>query len=69
MNLVLKAAPEIGNTYGIILPKIRQKISKQLTDRTKTPDPWAKFLNGLFAGKILSWAYTLISNYCFNLGI
>jgi hypothetical protein len=50
MNLVLKAAPEIGNKYGVILPKINKKMAKKLVNRSGTLDPWVEFLNGLFAG-------------------
>jgi len=50
MNLVLKATPEIGNKFGVILPKINKKMAKKLVDRSKTPDPWTEFLAGLFAG-------------------
>ena len=32
MKLVLEACPEIGNTYGVILPKINEKMTKRLTD-------------------------------------
>ena len=50
MNLVLQAAPEIGNKYGVILPKIRKRTAEIL----KAPDNWTKFLAGLFAGKFLN---------------
>ena len=52
MNLVLQAAPEIENKYGVILPKIRKRTAQIL----KAPDAWTKFLAGLFAGKFLNWA-------------
>ena len=48
MNLVLEAAPEIKNHYGVILPKIRQKTAKILKI---SPDAWTYFFAGLFAGK------------------
>ena len=48
MNLVLQAAPEIGDNYGVIVPKIRQKTAQVLKG---TPEAWTKFLVGLFAGK------------------
>ena len=54
MNLVLEAAPEIGNKYGVILPKIRRKTAKLLKAKSQTPeipDAWTEFLLGLFAGK------------------
>ena len=56
MNLVLQAAPEIGNNYGVILPKIRPKMAKILKAKSKipeTPDAWTVFLLRLFAGKFL----------------
>ena len=54
MNLVLQAAPEIENKYGVILPKIRKKTAKILKAKSQTPetpDAWTEFLAGLFAGK------------------
>ena len=57
MNLVLKAAPEIENKYGVILPKIRNKTAKILKTKSQTPetpDAWTEFLAGLFAGKFLN---------------
>ena len=48
MNLVLEAAPEIRNNYGVILPKIRRKTAKRMKN---SPDAWTNFLAGLFAGK------------------
>jgi len=46
MNLVLKSAPEIGNNYGVILPKIKKKMTKTF----EKLDAWTTFLAGLFAG-------------------
>ena len=47
MNLVLKAAPEIGNRYGIIVNKIKEKQAKDL----KIHEFWAQLLAGIFAGE------------------
>ena len=47
MNLVLEAAPEIGQNYGVILPKISLKMARKLKNG------WNTFLLGLFAGKFL----------------
>ena len=48
MNLVVEAAPEIKNNYGVILPKIRRKTSKIMKN---SPNAWTDFFAGLFAGK------------------
>jgi len=48
MNLVLKAAPEIGNKYGVIVPKVNAKMTKKFLDRSTTN--WTTFLDGLFRG-------------------
>jgi len=47
MNLVLEAAPEIGNNYGIIVNKIKPKQAKDL----KSVETWSKLLAGIFAGE------------------
>ena len=54
MNLVLQSASEIGNNYGVILPKIRPRTAKVLKDTSKNPDAWTEFLAGLFAGMFLN---------------
>lgn len=46
MNLVLEAAPEIGDRYGIIVNKIKPKQANGL----KSPENWSKLLAGIFAG-------------------
>ena len=52
MKLILQAAPEIGNKYGVIVPKINKPMAKKFVNRSMNSDsdPWAEFLNGLFAG-------------------
>lgn len=46
MNLILQAAPEIGNNYGIIVNKIKAKQAKGL----KSAENWSQLLAGIFAG-------------------
>ena len=53
MNLVLEAAPEIGNNYGVIVSKIDPEIAEML----KCTENWATFLAGVFSGKFLSLNY------------
>lgn len=47
MNLVLDAAPEIDNNYGVIVSKIDPEIAEML----KCTEHWATFLAGVFSGK------------------
>ena len=59
MNLVLKACPEIGNSYGVILPKINKKMTNKLIDKKS----WAMFLGGLFKGKFLSLLFSPLNSF------
>ena len=44
MKLVLDAAPEIGQNYGIIIPRITAGVAKGLTKK----ENWVEVYGGIF---------------------